>query len=164
MKTEPKSIKDFVNHVKENKVTDYNNINCENCNDCCGAFTFISQEEFDNLKNYFTKNKLGKITYERAISRVLDTTKRLDALCLKCPLSNGKLKCDIYNKRPAICRDFHCYTSENKVTEENKNTYGNRYIFDLFKEDLFKDESFRKRFKATVGAALKLVDNDSQPL
>lgn len=121
-------------------VVDYNNPGCSDCNDCCGALSYISNEEYTRLKKFFTKDKLGKKIYQSALNRVLTKTKELDALYLVCPLSNGLKRCDIYPMRPAICRDFHCSKELNKVVD--KTSYSGRTILCLFKKDLMKNKDF----------------------
>lgn len=141
-----RSVGEFLKHAKDGEVIDYNNPDCKSCNDCCGSLTYLTLDEYAELQVYFAKNKIGKIIYKKAIDRVLKNTKELDALYLKCPLTNGIMKCEIYKKRPSICRDFHCKAKLSKVTDENKDKYFGKTIFDLFKDDLMKDKKFREKF------------------
>lgn len=148
----------YKENLKKNETVDYNNKDCVSCNDCCGIFTLISKEEYQELHKYLTKNKLGKIVYERAIHRVLTVSKEQDVLYLVCPLSTGTKKCELYKKRPRICRDFHCSASESKVTNENKRDYGDVPIFYLFKEDLLKDKDYKEKFMAMASGLLQEFD------
>lgn len=142
-----KSYSDFIKNIDKG-VVDYNNPKCINCNDCCGILTLISENEYQELKKYFTKNKIGKEIYKVAVKRVLTEMRERDALYLQCPLNTGTKKCVIYDRRPSVCRDFHCKAELNKVTEDvekRKEVYGKRMIFQLFEKDLLKNEEFRTR-------------------
>lgn len=142
-------VKEFIESSLDGTIVRYDNPNCENCNECCTIFACISKEEYTNLKKYLTKNKRGKIIYDTALKRVLKKCKELDGLYLICPFSNGLKKCDIYNKRPLVCRDFNCRTTE----EGNKaNTYGDTHLFELFAEDLRKDKDFLRIYKNSLGS------------
>ncbi|MGL5712543.1 MAG: YkgJ family cysteine cluster protein [Paraclostridium sp.] len=147
-----KDMNSFFEDMTTKDVTDLKNPDCNNCNDCCGIFTIISDREFEDLKRYFNKNKLGRAKYELGVLRVLNGMVKHDALYLRCPLSLEDKKCDIYKRRPGMCRDFHCDKNINKVdnTSASKKGYGDRYIFELFKDDLMKNEEFYFRMKELV--------------
>lgn len=146
MKQLGKKYDEFVKSMieEEDKIIDYKNEKCINCNDCCGMMTFISKEEFKELKNYFTNNKVGKIIYQKAVKRVLDFNRENpNVTYFQCPLSNGLKKCEIYSRRPAICRDFHCSPHLNTI--EDKMQYSGEAILSLFADDLFKDENYKDK-------------------
>ena len=142
-------VKDFVSReVNGVEIIRYDNENCVNCNECCSIMACISDEEFQELNKFLTKNKFGKIIYKRAIDRICAKNKELGGLYFICPFSNGLKQCDIYNKRPAVCRDFHCMTVEKGISNIDK--YGTRMILDLFKKDLMQMPVFVEGLKELI--------------
>lgn len=145
-----KSIEGFIKSLEEG-VKDFNNPNCEDCNECCSLFTQISEEEYRSLKKYFTKNKVGKSKYETAVRRYFKMSNDLKGVVLICPFSDSVKKCSIYSKRPQICREFHCsYAPDmNELKEGSKYT-----LFDIFKDDITKDKRLMSFLKAYLNQML----------
>lgn len=100
------------NYIKsqiEDVVTDMKNINCSSCNECCSIDTTVTLKEYKDLYKYLRHDKQGKLIFHGAVRRIVKM-KEKGITSIMCPFSLPSKRCAIYNKRPAICRDFHCDT------------------------------------------------------
>lgn len=104
---------EFLNSIEEKKIVDYKNPSCNNCVDCCGGLSVISQEEYKKLLKLL-KTPQWKSQFQGAKSRLKKRNEvSKDTLDLRCPFQhNGR--CTIYSIRPQVCREFHCSPSLNK--------------------------------------------------
>lgn len=100
------SMTNFMLDMVNGEVIDMNNPNCTNCNDCCSMGTMLLKDEFEYLKKYL-KSKDGKPIYIRA-KKLISKYYESRTVYWLCPFSSDRRKCLIYEKRPQICRDFHC--------------------------------------------------------
>lgn len=76
------------------------NFECKGCGECCSNFLPLTQEEIKLMKKLSkkeNKHPLRQDWYNR------------------CPFLNNNNKCDIYENRPLICREFTCYNFENHI-------------------------------------------------
>lgn len=97
------------------------NFECKRCGECCSNFLPLRDNEIKIMKKLAkkeNKHPLRKDWYER------------------CPFLNNNNKCDIYENRPIICREFTCYNYE-------KHIY-NTESFKKMKQDEFKLVDIRK--------------------
>ena len=82
------------------------NDKCSRCGCCCTEFAYISDEEISKIKRYLKKHPV-KEEHARP-----DFAGRVPMLC---PFHNAiERKCNIYEVRPEVCREFQC----NKSIEE----------------------------------------------
>ena len=74
---------------------------CSQCGQCCGDILPLSQKEIDQIRRYVRKNGIkAEVHCPPTVAPVADYT---------CPFRNEMLKkCNIYEIRPLICRDFIC--------------------------------------------------------
>lgn len=142
-----KSLTEFMASYSNGDIVDYKNPNCKDCNDCCSLFTLISEVEYKSLKKYFTKDKIGISKYKMAVSKFYTMADETAGVYLVCPFSDRGKKCIIYNKRPEICRSFHCSKGERETELIRSNTHT---LFDLLKEDI-KDEKRLSFFLNSMG-------------
>lgn len=93
-------------------VTDYNNHNCIDCNECCSMLANITVEEkniilteiYNNVElREYVKNKIELYKEQMFVKR------ELNWICL---FSDDDKKCKIYDIRPSICRKFHCSNTD----------------------------------------------------
>lgn len=104
--------------IKDNTI----NKKCSRCGECCGIFIPITDEEIKIIKNYV---KQKNIVPE---DRVNDNNVEL-----RCPFFNVKeYKCNIYEVRPFVCRDFIC---SRKNWKEKRKEYMNRSKYNSFTMD-----------------------------
>lgn len=95
---------------------------CSNCGECCTDILPVTKEELARIKRYVLKHgiKEHKHNYPM-ISPPVDLT---------CPFRNDKeKKCDIYEARPAICREFRC--DKPSKGERSKLEAGNRFVVSM---------------------------------
>lgn len=130
-----KNGKEFIEHQLNGKVVDLNNPTCNYCNECCSLLTMISEEEYLKLKKYLTKDKHGRQIFESSVKGWIKTGEKCD-LNLMCPFSNKNKRCAIYNIRPSICRKFHCKSSLNLLSVDEKLAIENNKHFTIY--DLVK--------------------------
>lgn len=81
---------------------------CSHCGCCCTEFAFISDAEISKIKKYLedhpVKEEHGKPDF-------------MGRVPMLCPFHNAiERKCNIYEVRPEVCREFQC----NKSMEELK--------------------------------------------
>ena len=127
------SQEEYIKRVFKNESIDFKNPLCNNCNECCTITAMITPDEYKKL-NKFLKTK-GKSIYKDAVSRHIKLAKKYNCRNFKCPFSTLNKKCAIYSMRPAVCRNYHCTPSLNKLEP-----------YDEFEEhltinDLFKGEN-----------------------
>lgn len=97
------------------------NFECKCCGECCSNFLPLRDIEIKEMKKLArTENKhpLRKDWYSR------------------CPFLNNNNRCDIYDNRPIICREYTCYRYENHIYDTEK--------FKNIKQDEFRLVDIRK--------------------
>jgi Fe-S-cluster containining protein len=118
---------------KNETIINYNNPNCDNCNDCCSMMANITQSEYDSIMAEINSNKeLERYVMDRIrnYKHKLFNDSILNWMCI---FSDKDKKCKIYDIRPSICRDFHC--SDNNKIDKTKYVKNFIMIYNLF-EDL----------------------------
>lgn len=130
------SYKEFIEHACRDTVTPLNNPECKDCNDCCSMGTLLTTDEFERLKKFLRKSKYGRYLYSYGVNLIIEHL-RNNSIYWMCPFSHNK-RCMIYNKRPAICKNFHC-DSNPETNRDFRNSYigQNHFIVDLFRKDTF---------------------------
>ena len=80
-----------------------NNGKCTGCGNCCSNLLPMTNEEVETIRKYIKNNNIKE---HRHILPLAEPT-----LDLTCPFLNDSKpneKCDIYEVRPRVCRDFIC--------------------------------------------------------
>lgn len=109
---EQKKVIEYLDHLKNDTVTNMQNPTCIACNECCSLFVGLTKEEYQTILA-FVQSKEGKSIYQRAKNKV-KRYYRKGTLYGLCPFTDDTTKkCAIYAIRPFICRDFHCSTHGN---------------------------------------------------
>ena len=74
---------------------------CSNCGECCSDFLPVSNKEIQTIRKYVQSRHIKEqIHFLPTRNPFIDFT---------CPFRNNQEKrCEIYEVRPAICRDFRC--------------------------------------------------------
>ena len=104
-----------------------NGFKCKNCGECCSNFLPLLKEEIQTMKRLAKKENIHKFRQD---------------WYTQCPFLNNERKCDIYEERPFICREFTCYNY--------KNGTGNMDNFRQYEHSDFKLTDIRKEiFKRT---------------
>ena len=74
---------------------------CSNCGQCCSDFLPVSAKEIQTIRRYIKRNNIKEQVHFLPTARPY-----IDMIC---PFRNNREKrCEIYEVRPAICRDFRC--------------------------------------------------------
>lgn len=76
------------------------NFECKCCGECCSNFLPLRDNEIKTMRKLAKKENrhpLRNDWYSR------------------CPFLNNNNKCDIYENRPLICREYTCYNYENHI-------------------------------------------------
>jgi Fe-S-cluster containining protein len=121
----------FDDFGKREEEINYNNPNCENCNDCCTMMANITEAEFNQIVKEIDSNKelrdflicqILKNINKYLLEKTLDWT---------CVFSDHKKKCKIHNIAPSICKEYHCISGK-KI---DKTKYVNKFIiiYDVFR-------------------------------
>lgn len=102
---------------------------CTGCGACCSNFLPMTNDEIKTIKRYITKNKIIEHSHTLPLAEpTIDMT---------CPFLNDSKscdKCEIYEVRPKVCREFICnpkqrkqlskdYTSRCRVLDVRKEFY-----------------------------------------
>lgn len=96
---------------------------CQNCNECCGSITPITEREFKILRKLF-KPEFNNVFLENFKNGTTDLT---------CPFSINK-RCSIYESRPAICVGYNCNP---KLAKFNRiTTKATSFIYKLYKKEV----------------------------
>lgn len=122
----------------DEEVVDLNNPSCSQCNECCTMFALITKEEYLSLRKFLRTDKEGKRLYKDARKRFDKNYTRYDrGVDTLCPFTTTNKKCAIYDKRPSICKKFHC--KKELAVDFDKNEYikdGVFMIINLFIKDM----------------------------
>lgn len=96
---------------------------CSGCGDCCANVLPISKEEVGRIKQYIKKNNIVPVNRNNIlIGEYIDI----------CPFLSKENKCNIYEIRPEVCRNFLCSEILNH-TGENIN-HRNKHIINMLTE------------------------------
>ena len=68
---------------------------CIECGECCGTLLPLREKEIAKIKRYIKRHKIKPIKHDADYCPFLDATKETH-------------KCNVYEVRPHICRDFKC--------------------------------------------------------
>lgn len=88
---------------------------CTQCGNCCSNLLPMTDNEIDAIRKYIKKHNIKE---HRHILPLAEPT-----LDLTCPFLNDSKpneKCDIYEVRPRICRDFICCPSKRPPIDDLK--------------------------------------------
>ncbi|MGL5717287.1 MAG: YkgJ family cysteine cluster protein [Paraclostridium sp.] len=108
---------EYIESFKKNEIIDYDNPKCIKCNDCCTLGASLTIKEYKDLKKYFATDINGKILYANAKKLLIDHLEE-GTLYMNCPFSSQETKrCKIYNRRPKVCKQFHCKSELNKLVD-----------------------------------------------
>ena len=112
------------------EVTDFTkNGKCSGCGACCSTYLPITQKELKVLKAWVKKNRY------KPSNIYAPTNMRGHTLDLTCPFLNKDTgKCDVYDIRPAICREFICNKDISK-------RYRNAFTVHNLRKDIFGDDN-----------------------
>ena len=97
------------------------NFECKKCGKCCSNFLPLMKEEIKTMKKLAKKENKHPLIQE---------------WYLRCPFLNNNNRCDIYENRPIICREFSCYKFENNIY--------NKEVFSKIDEKEFSLVDIRK--------------------
>lgn len=100
------------------------NWNCSMCGNCCSNFLPLTSLEINKLKRLAKKENILSVRND---------------WYSRCPFLNNQNKCDIYEDRPLICREFTCYKFENHIynTKEFSNHNFKDFIFTDIRKEVF---------------------------
>lgn len=98
--------------------------NCSKCGKCCSNYLPLQTEEIKEMKKRAIKEN----------KRLLDK-----GWYHICPFLNYQNKCDIYEDRPLICREYSCYNYDNKIynTEAFNKIPGGSFKFVDVRKEIF---------------------------
>ena len=100
---------------------------CSNCGECCSNFLPVSAKEIKEIRRYVKKKKIQE---QRRVWPV-----RTRVMDMVCPFrSDAEKKCLIYEKRPAICRDFQCDKPRKKIQADKDMYHGKYAVVDMRRE------------------------------
>jgi len=93
---------------------------CTGCGACCGSVLPLSKKEIKKIRSYVKKHGV-------VVTKVVDSM-----VCPFLDIEKRKDKCKIYSVRPAICREFKCNYSIDKMKKDNPiKRMGTDGIFDM---------------------------------
>lgn len=126
------TLTEVINSMEEGVYNFCKDGKCIGCGSCCSALLPLSDKEIRIIKKYVKKKKIKPHRHIAVNANAIDLT---------CPfLDNRKTceKCDIYEVRPKICREFICCQPPSKIKANKEAFWSTRqavYMWDLFKEE-----------------------------
>lgn len=103
---------------------------CSQCGGCCTRILPMTEKEVTRIENYIKTKKLKKPPKFLAFH---------NPTSMMCAFLTGENKCSIYSVRPAVCRNFICSASMDKINEDKqKYVLASDGYFDT--EDFFRKE------------------------
>ena len=86
------------------------NGNCSRCGECCTPMLPITLDEYYKIKAYVEEHKVPYINPCKP-----------EGVYIKCPFFDPeKRKCNIYEVRPEVCREFICSKSNKYINKARK--------------------------------------------
>jgi len=76
------------------------NFECKKCGKCCSNLLPLTQKEIETMRKL--KDKINKMPLKKDYEH-------------DCPFLGNDNKCNIYNDRPFICRQYDCYKFKNHI-------------------------------------------------
>ncbi len=98
------------------------NFKCKCCGECCSNFLPLKQDEIKTMKRLAKKENKHPL---------------IQNWYVRCPFLDNNNKCDIYENRPLICREYTCYNYENGIY--NFETFKNTNLDDFKLVDIRKE-------------------------
>lgn len=136
--------KDIVNRMENHK--------CSRCGDCCGLFIPFTEKELSVIRAYVKQNNIKP--HNR-----LDMNGQFNARC--CFYNEIEKKCDIYEVRPYVCKDFKC---DRKNWKSKRDSYEKRakYNSSLSKKQYMAtfDDLIYKDYEPILRFILNLLPNN----
>ena len=118
----------------ENGIYDFTkNGKCIQCGSCCSNLLVMTEEEIETIRKYIKKHNIKE---HRHILPLAEPT--LDMTCPFLNDSKPNEKCDIYEVRPRICREFICCPSKRPAMNDLKYKLKRRVV-DVRSEFFGKD-------------------------
>jgi hypothetical protein len=89
------------------KVTDYTiNGKCSCCGNCCSDLLVLTETEISKIKKLVEKEGIKPVLHEKNN--------------FSCPFLNLENRCNIYEKRPWICRSYLCRNTSELILKSVK--------------------------------------------
>lgn len=100
------------------------NFECKCCGKCCSNFLPLRKNEIEIMKKMAKKENKHPL--------------RKDWYAI-CPFLNNNNRCDIYENRPLICREYSCYNYKNHIynTEAFKNIDSKDFNLTDIRKEIF---------------------------
>lgn len=76
---------------------------CSGCGNCCANVLMLTNEEVLKIRKYIKKHNIAAVN-RNTVFQFMNV----------CPFLNYNKKCNIYEVRPQICKNFSCDTSKSK--------------------------------------------------
>lgn len=106
------NFEEFLRDMKHGVYNFTDNGKCICCGNCCTALLPVTKEELKTIKRYIKRKHIKPEIHYGKVN-----------IDLTCPFRNdAEKKCNVYEVRPAICRDFKCDKPQ-KMIEGTKETY-----------------------------------------
>lgn len=98
---------------------------CSNCGNCCSDWLPISHEEAREIKRYIKKHGIKEQKH------FAPTLKQPD-IDLTCPFrNNAESRCEIYEVRPEICRQFQCDKPKKQIELDRERFAKIHHVFSM---------------------------------
>lgn len=115
---------------------------CSGCGGCCTDFLPMNGAEVQRIKKYIQKHRIK--------ARTVAYAPMLDTLDLTCPFRNeAEKRCEIYDARPAICREFLCSRPKAEVEQLRERFDRERTIYSC-REVFFGDAGNAEYLMAVI--------------
>ena len=100
---------------------------CSGCGECCSNILPVTEAEIARIRRYIKKHGIKEQRHTPpTVMPVMDFT---------CPFrNNADRKCEIYEVRPEICRDFRCDNMRNGIGPSAELVTGNRRLVRMREE------------------------------
>ena len=101
---------------------------CSSCGQCCSNLLPLSNNEIRKIKEYIKKHGIKEQRHNFMVG--YDMT---------CPFRNeAKRICEIYDVRPAICREFQCNNKAEDI-QRSKISFHNKHKVVYMRNEFFKN-------------------------
>ena len=112
------SFEEFLRDMKHGVYNFTDNGKCTCCGNCCTALLPVTKEELKIIKRYIKRKHIKPVVHSGKVD-----------IDLTCPFRNDvEKKCNVYEVRPAICRDFKCDKPQKMINgTKEKYNYDNRF-------------------------------------
>jgi Fe-S-cluster containining protein len=128
--------------IMPNQIVDCTkNGQCSRCCECCSGVIPITKLELRDIDEYVKKHDIKPVNRTAPLAG--------DSIDITCPFASEH-KCNIYEVRPKICRDFICSMGNEAAQIQKRRFYSNSKYRQIFLRDAIFDQGTERKLMTAL--------------